>query len=490
MGPDGRVFTIEQMTAADAGAIAAGVPGIRLMENAGEAVAVAIRARFAPLPVVVLAGPGNNGGDGFVVARRLREAGWQVRLALLGDRQRLRGDAATAAARWQGQVTPLAPAVIHGADLVIDALFGAGLSRPIEGVAKETIAALKGTRLPVVAIDVPSGVHGDTGAVLGDAAPARLTVTFHRPKPGHFLLPGRDLVGELVVADIGIPDHVSAALDVRLWVNRPSLWSSRLPRRTSSSHKYAHGHALVLGGGPATSGAGRLAARAALRTGAGAVTVVCPEPALAVHAAHLTAVMVAPFSDDQSFAAQLQDPRRNGILLGPGAGVGEPLRRRVASALRARKACVLDADALTSFAERPADLFRMIQGPCIMTPHEGEFARIFTLEGDKLTRARAAAAQSGAVVLLKGGDTVVTAPDGRAVIQASAPASLATAGSGDVLAGIALGLLVQGMPAFEAAAAAVWMHAAIARRFGRPGLIAEDLSELLPDVLTDLLVTA
>jgi NAD(P)H-hydrate epimerase len=240
----------------------------------------------------------------------------------------------------------------------------------------------------------------------------------------------------------------------------------------------------------ATSGAGRLAARAALRAGAGAVTMLCPAAALLVHAAHLTAVMVAPFDDDQGFAAQLEDPRRDGILLGPGAGIGAPLRRHVANALRAGKACVLDADALTSFAERPADLFGLIQGPCIMTPHEGEFARIFTLEGDKLKRARAAAAQSGAVVLLKGGDTVVAAPDGRAVIEGSAPATLATAGSGDVLAGIALGLLVQGMPAFEAAAAAVWMHAATARCFGRPGLIAEDLSEMLPDVLADLLSTS
>lgn len=489
MGPDGRLLTIEQMATADAGAIAAGVLGIRLMENAGEAVAAAIRARFAPLPVVVLAGPGNNGGDGFIVARRLREVGWQVRLALLGDRQRLRGDAAAAAARWPGEVAPLEPEVIRGAGLVVDALFGAGLSRPVDGIAKATIAALKGTRLPVVAIDVPSGVHGDTGAVLGDAAPARLTVTFHRPKPGHLLLPGRDLAGELVVADIGILDQVTDSLDVRLWVNMPGLWAAQLPRRTSRSHKYAHGHALVLGGGVATSGAGRLAARAALRAGAGAVTMLCPAAALLVHAAHLTAVMVAPFDDDQGFAAQLEDPRRSAILLGPGAGIGEPLRRHVASALRAGKACVLDADALTSFAERPADLFELIQGPCIMTPHEGEFARIFALEGDKLKRARAAAAQSGAVVLLKGGDTVIAAPDGRAVIEGSAPATLATAGSGDVLAGIALGLLVQGMPAFEAAAAAVWMHAATARCFGRPGLIAEDLSELLPDVLADLLST-
>jgi NAD(P)H-hydrate epimerase len=368
---------------------------------------------------------------------------------------------------------------------VVDALFGAGLSRPLDGVARQTIDAVRDAGVPVVAVDVPSGVDGEGGAVLGVAAPARLTVTFHRAKPGHLLLPGRDHVGELVVADIGIPDQATAAMDIRQFANHPHLWRDQLPRRARSSHKYSHGHALVLGGGMASSGAARLAARGALRAGAGLVTVACPSAALGVYAAQLTAIMVAPFADDEEFAGILAERRRNGILLGPGAGVGEALRRRVALALAAGKACVLDADALTSFAGRPKALFEAIDGPCLLTPHEGEFARLFTLDGDKLTRARAAASVSGAVVLLKGADTVVAAPDGRAVIQPDAPPTLATAGSGDVLAGIALGLLVQGMAPFEAAAAAVWLHAGAGYRVG-PGLIAEDLPEALPAALAGL----
>jgi NAD(P)H-hydrate epimerase len=397
----------------------------------------------------------------------------------------LRGDAAKAAAACQREVLPLDPALVEGARLVVDGLFGAGLARPVDGVARDTIETVSRAEVPVVAIDIPSGVHGDSGAVLGAAARATLTVTFHRAKPGHFLLPGRDHVGELVVADIGIPEQ---AMDGpgRLFASHPRLWRALLPRRTSTSHKYAHGHALVLGGGMASSGAARMAARAALRAGAGLVTVVCPKDALAVYAAQLTAVMVAPFADDQEYAQILTDPRRNGMLLGPGAGVGEILRRRVLRVLEAKKACVLDADALTSFQERPQALFDALAGaPCVLTPHDGEYGRLFAHAGDRLTRARAAAAQSGAVLLLKGGDSVVAAADGRAFIQPAAPPDLATAGSGDVLAGIVLGLLVQGMPALEAAAAAVWLHARAGYLVG-PGLIAEDLPEALPAVLAEL----
>ncbi len=473
------------MALADAAAVAAGVPGAELMANAGAAVAEALAARFVRVPTVVLCGPGNNGGDGFIVGRLLARAGWPVRVALLGRRERLRGDAAAAARAWRGPTVALEPAALEGAGLVVDALFGAGLARPLEGLARAMVEAVATTRLPVVAVDVPSGIDGDTGEVRGAAAKACLTVTFHRPKPGHLLLPGRAYVGELVVADIGISESVTAALDIRLWANRPQLWQRLLPRRTAASHKYSYGHGLVLGGGVASSGAARMAARAALRAGAGLVTVVCPEAALDLYAAQLTAVMVAPFADEADFARQLEDPRRTAILLGPGAGVGAVLCRRVIAALASRKACVLDADALTSFAERPPELFGAIDGPCLLTPHEGEFKRLFDLQGDKLTRARAAAAKSGAVVLLKGADTVVVAPDGRAIIQPDAPATLATAGSGDVLAGIALGLLTQGMPAFEAAAAAVWLHAQAARRLG-PGMIAEDLVEALPAALADL----
>ena len=478
----GEVLTIDQMGRADAAAIAAGIPGIELMENAGAAVAEAILARYPPVPVCVLCGPGNNGGDGFVVARRLARAGWPVRVALLGQRERLQADAAVAARAWSGAVVALEPATLEGAGLAVDALFGAGLARPLEGAARAVVEDLENRGLPVVAIDVPSGVQGDTGEVLGVAAHARTTVTFHRAKPGHLLLPGRAHVGELVVSDIGIPARVMADLDVRTFANQPRIWQAALPRRSAGSHKYSHGHALVLGGSASTSGAARMAARAALRTGAGLVTVLCPEPAVAAHAAQLTAVMLSPFADQAGFAHALADERRNAILLGPGAGVGDALRQRVLAALAAGKACVLDADALTSFAEERAQLFAAIRGACILTPHEGEFRRLFDHQGDKLARARGAAAESGAVVLLKGADTVIAAPGGRAVIQPDAPPTLATAGSGDVLGGIALGLLAQGMPPFEAAAAAAWLHAEAARALG-PGLIAEDLIEALPAAL-------
>jgi hydroxyethylthiazole kinase-like uncharacterized protein yjeF len=482
------MLTIAQMAAADAAAISAGIPGIVLMENAGAAVEAAIRARFSPVATVVLCGPGNNGGDGFVVARRLARAGWPVRVALLAARARLRGDAAWAAGGWDGETVALDPAALTDVGLVVDGLFGAGLARPLDGVARATIEAVDRAALPTVAIDVPSGVHGDTGQILGVAPRAQLTVTFHLAKPGHLLLPGRGQVGELVVADIGIPAAVTDRLQVRSWANHPALWSAQLPRRTAASHKYTHGHALVVGGGRAASGAARLAARAALRTGAGLVTVLCPADALGVYASQLTAVMVAPLADDEAFARQLDDPRRNGVLLGPGGGVGELLARRVLAVLRTEKACVLDADALTSFADDPAALFAAIRGPCLLTPHEGEFGRLFPTTGARLTRARAAAETSGAVVLLKGADTVVAAPDGRAIIQPHAPPALATAGSGDVLAGVALGLIVQGMPAFEASAAAAWLHAEAAASGPGSGLIAEDLVERLPRALAGVTV--
>lgn len=479
---DGRLLTIEQMGAADRGAIEAGIPGIRLMEHAGGAIARAIEARLAPTPVAVLCGPGNNGGDGFVVARRLAAAGWSVRLGLLGAPEVLKGDAASARDAWTGPILPATPALLDGVGLVVDGLFGAGLARPIEGTARDLVETMASGPAPVVAIDVPSGLHGDTGEVLGVAAAAMLTVTFHRPKPGHLLLPGRTLCGELAVADIGIPAAVTDGLGVALFTNGPPRWRHLLPHRTPASHKYRHGHALVVGGPRSKSGAARMAAVAALRSGAGLVTVLADPDALGVYAAHLTAVMIAPVGDDTAFAEAIDDPRRNAVLLGPGGGVGPELRGRVQRCLEAGKASVLDADALTSFADSPEALFERLHGSCVLTPHDGEFARLFRTDGDKATRTRRAAARSGATVLLKGADTVVAAPDGRAMLQPWAPPGLATAGAGDVLAGIVLGLMAQGMPAFEAAAAAVWLHAAAGNAPAR-GLIAEDLIGRLPDAL-------
>ena len=486
------LLTPREMGDADRLTIAGGVAGIVLMESAGRAVADAISRRWPKRPLAVLCGPGNNGGDGFVAARILAERGWLVRLGLLGDTQSLKGDAALAATRWSGQVEPLTPQILDGAELVIDALFGAGLSRSIDGVAAEIIAELAIREPPVVAVDVPSGIDGGSGEVRGVAPRAVVTATFFRKKPGHLLLPGRDYCGETVVVPIGIPNGVLDLIQPQAAANDPEWWRAAFPRPGSESHKYNRGHALVAGGAIMT-GAARLAARAAARLGAGLVTVAAPPAAFPIYAATLTGVIVREAAGVEAFGDLLADRRRNAVLIGPGAGVGEGTREMTLAALAARKRMVIDADALTVFANNPGALFAAIRAPgaapAVLTPHEGEFSRLFGRVGDKLDRARHAAATSGAVVVLKGSDTVIAAPDGRAALNVNAPAQLATAGSGDVLAGMVLALLAQGMPEFEAAAAAVWLHAEAANRLG-PGLVAEDLIEAMPGALTAMKASA
>lgn len=485
-----EVLNVGEMYQADSAAVAAGVPGVELIENAGRAVAEAVRAHWQPCPVLVLCGPGNNGGDGFVAARLLAGAGWPLRVALLGELERFSGDAAHHAGLWEGAVESLAadpaPSWLAETGLVIDALFGAGLTRPLDGAARTAVAAVKAAGPPVVAVDVPSGLSGDTGAVLGETAlRAVRTVTFFRKKPGHLLLPGRVLCGEVEVADIGIPESVLDEIAPGTRENLPGLWAARFPRRRLDSHKYQFGHALIQGGEVMT-GAGRLAARAALRVGAGLVTLACGRDSLPIYAQSMPSLITAPVEDDADFTELLRDPRRNAVLIGPGNGVGPQTQARALAALGAGKAVVLDADALTSFQDRPSALFESIRGASVLTPHEGEFARLFPgLAGDKLTRAREAARQSGAVVLLKGADSVIAAPDGRAAINANAPPALATAGTGDVLAGLIVGLLAQGMNSFDAACAAAWLHGECAAAVG-VGLIAEDLPDALPGVLRRL----
>lgn len=506
-----ELLSAEEMGRADRLAVAAGVPGLVLMENAGRAVADAVAELAAGMggAIAVACGPGNNGGDGFVAARLLRERGLRVRVGLLGAREALKGDAAAMAGRWSGDIEPLSPATIAGADVIVDAMFGAGLSRPLEGAAAQVVEAITAAGKPVVAVDVPSGLDGTTGRADGPAVQAARTVTFFRLKPGHLLLPGRLLCGEVRLADIGIPARVLGEVAPRTFANRPSLWRPAYPWPRLDGHKYTRGHAVVVSGPPDSTGAARLGARGALRIGAGLVTLVGTGAATTINATQVTAIMVRALASETALGELLADARRNAVLIGPGAGVGAATATTVLTALQSAPAAVLDADALTSFApmaeEAPvkaaglgfivreaepgpgkAALCAAIRGrqaPVVLTPHEGEFRRLLgELAGSKLDRARQAAEASGAIVVLKGPDTVIAAPDGRAAINDNAPPWLATAGSGDVLAGFITGLLAQRMPAFEAACAAVWLHGECANAFGI-GLIAEDLPEVLPRVL-------
>ncbi|MFC7400283.1 NAD(P)H-hydrate dehydratase [Chelatococcus sp. GCM10030263] len=489
-----ELLTTAAMRRADAQAISAGIPGQELMERAGRAVADHAAAHHPPGGrILVACGPGNNGGDGFVAARVLAEEGYRVEVYLLGSREALTGDAAWAAGAWQGDMRPLAEIAPDASCRVIDALFGAGLSRDLDGEAAAAVARINASGAFVIAADMPSGIDGDTGAVRGMAIEAVETVTFVRRKPGHLLLPGRLHCGRVTVAPIGIDDEIVASLASPYAANAPDLWLRAYRRPASGGHKYGRGHAVVVSGGISTTGAARLAARAALRAGAGLVTVASPPNALAVNAAHLTAVMVRSVDSAEGLSSFLADDRLNAVVIGPGAGRGEATRAMIGVAADAGRALVIDADGLTSFAGEGGELAQLTAliaanpAPVVLTPHEGEFARLFNgvdevlEQPSKLLKATAAARQTGAVVVLKGADTVIASPDGRAIINENGTPWLATAGTGDVLAGLIGGLLAQGMPGGEAAAAGVWLHGAAAMAFG-PGLIAEDLPEKLPEI--------
>jgi hydroxyethylthiazole kinase-like uncharacterized protein yjeF len=490
-----EVLTTAEMEHADRLAIAGGTPGFALMLRAGQAVAEAAMDLAEQGPILVVAGRGNNGGDGFVAATELVARGRQVSVILLCDRDTLHGDAALAARGWKGPVLPCDPRAIGAPALVIDALFGAGLNRPVKGDPHDIIEAINASGAPVLSVDLPSGINGTTGAVMGVAVQATETVTFFRRKPGHLLLPGRLHCGRVRLADIGIDAGVLDEIRPLTFENIPKLWRGAFPVPRIDGHKYARGHAVVVSGDIAATGAARLAARGALRAGAGLVTLASPRDALAINASALTAVMVRAIDSAPEFADLLADKRLNTCVIGPGAGVGERTRDLVVAALSAKRNLVLDADALTSFADAPDHLFDAIKASndsqVVLTPHEGEFPRLFSDMSNKhplrskLERVRAAAERSGAVVLLKGPDTVVASPDGRAAISANAPPWLATAGAGDVLAGMIGGFLAQGAPAFEAASMGAWMHGEAGSEAG-PGLIAEDLPEVLPAVFRRL----
>jgi ADP-dependent NAD(P)H-hydrate dehydratase / NAD(P)H-hydrate epimerase len=465
-----ELLTPNEMARADRAAPGLGTPSLTLMENAGRAVTRAIRQRMRPARVLVLCGPGNNGGDGYVIARLLAQEGWPVSFAVLAA-PRAGADAAAMAARLRGRQVAFSAEEAARADLVIDAVFGAGLSRDLDPGVSEVLAAAR----RLIAVDVASGLDGATGATRGRVARAELTVTFFRLKPGHLLLPGRDLCGELVLADIGMPEGVLPAIGVRTFANGPGLWS--LPKLSMAGQKYTRGMLTVLAGSR-MAGAARMASMGARRAGAGLLTVVVQgngdvlrgtEPGLIV--------------SEEPIAALLRDERRKTWLCGPGLGI-DRARADLPPLIAAGRQIVADADALGACANEPDRL----RGVSVITPHGGEFTKLFgPVGGDKLAAARKAAARIDAVVVLKGADTVIAAPDGRAAINHNAPPSLATAGSGDVLAGVIAGLLTQGMPAWEAAAAGVWLHGEAATLAdpnpGGAGLIAEDLADGIPSAL-------
>ena len=478
---DGCLLTVSEMAKADAAAIALGITGECLMEAAGKAVADAI-IEHGGRRVAVLCGPGNNGGDGFVAARHLRNAGREVRLGLLGDFEQLSGEARLNADRWEGATEVLSTDLLQDADCVVDAIFGAGLSRDIDGVAHELIEAI-GDRY-CVAVDVPSGVHGDSGEVMGIAPKVDKTVTFFRLKPGHLLYPGRAYCGEMVVADIGIPDSVLEEIGPSQWRNGPSSWPYGFPWPKWNDHKYTRGHAIVVGGAEMT-GAARLAVQSAMRVGAGIISIAVPTESAVIYRVSLPGAIVRPVRDTGTFRDIIEEPRVSACLVGPGNGVTVATREKALSVLRQKLPVVLDADAISVFEETRDLLFSSIESPCLMTPHDGEFERVFMVEGHKVARVRQAAQISGGTVLLKGADTVIAAPDGRVAINDNAPPELATAGAGDVLAGFGVGLLARGLDPFDAGCIATWLHGEAARAIG-PGLVAEDLPDALPGVLKDL----
>lgn len=484
------LLTPSEMARADALTIAGGIPGARLMDNAGYAVADAICARFSQgSRAVVLCGMGNNGGDGFVIARVLKARGFAVRVALALPEGRttrdLKGDAAGAERAWRGDTVPATPDVFGGARVIVDALYGAGLSRDVSGRDAELIAAVNAARTGgayVYAVDLPSGIDGRTGEVRGTAVIADETVTFFRRKPGHLLLPGRTHCGRLRLVQIGIGPEVLAEIAPRAAVSGPALWAECWPAPAVDSHKFSRGAVLVASGPLPSCGAARLAAEAALRAGAGIVTVATPPDAVATVAAWRAAFVVKPTADAAALAGLLREPRLRAAVVGPGLGLGDDIWPAIRAALEADMALLLDADAITQMSRRRDEAFALIKarkGEVVLTPHQGEFGRLFPdIGGSKLDRARAAAERSGAVVLLKGPDTVIAHPDGRAAINENATAVLATAGSGDVLAGIVGGLLAAGRPAFEATALAAWLHGEAGRIAG-PGSIADDIAAAL-----------
>lgn len=468
-----EILSADEMKKAEAAAIAGGLSGLQMMTRAGEEAARIIAAAIQPCTVLVLCGPGNNGGDGFIVAQQLKEKGWKVRVACAVKRTALKGDAGESAKKWSGDVEGLNSNLsVHQTGLIVDAVFGTGFDRTLDPELVILFDKIRQRKIPVVALDVPTGLNATTGAVDPGTLKADLTVTFARKKNAHVLLPGKNLCGVITVADIGITDDMLG--ETSFFENHPGLWLKEFPQLKAEDHKYTRGHAIVYGGEKRT-GAACLAAAAAQKIGAGLVTIAAPAKAWSVYSSYRASLMVDECESVEGFKTLLRDVRVTSVVLGPGAGSDDKLKQCVEAALSFNKGGVLDADVFSAYQTSAKDLFAKLSPKWVLTPHEGEFERLFgTLEGSKPERALKAAKMANAVILLKGADTIIAAPDGAHVINTNAPPSLATAGSGDVLAGFIAGLIAQGMPAFMAACAAAWLHGEAARAYGF-GLTAEDI---------------
>ncbi len=469
------------MARIDAAAEKSGISIASLMERAGQAVAASALKHYPQAErYVTLCGTGNNGGDGFVAARALRQSGANVVVHLFGDPARLNGAAKQVFDALGVTAEPLDRYRPQSGDVVIDAIFGAGLSRDVPADVDAIIDRVETAGIPVIAVDLPSGLCGRRGVPLGRAFQSQVTVTFMARKPGHVLMPGRSLCGVVEVFDIGIPHRILKDHCGQIIENHPALWIDTFPKPDDETHKFKRGHLTVFSGPAHATSAARMAAMAGFRAGAGIVTIAAPQEALTVLSTTLTAVMVSAIDGEDELTTWRDDKRHGTYILGPGFGDFEKARNFVA--LLRDRALVLDADGITAFRDHSQQLFDLfaIDAPRILTPHEGEFGRLFPeIAADsnlgKVEKAQAAAARSNAVIVYKGADTVIAAPDGRAAVNTNAPSYLATAGSGDVLAGIAGGFLAQHGPSFEAAAAAVWLHGETAQRLG-PGMTAEDLA--------------
>lgn len=471
------IITPQQMLAAEKAAIEAGVDSFDLMKRAGLSAAEFVHQNWPLGRIQVLCGPGGNGGDGFVAAANLVERWRDVRVYCSLPVEELSGDAAKAAAMWTGEVFSLDAALEEPTDITIDALFGTGFSRPLEGAA----LALAQRGGIVASIDVPSGIDGLHAVSLGPCFLASATLTFSALKPAHMLHPAAGACGRVIAADIGVPVESS-------WMeNVPSLWVEQMPNPGPLGHKHSRGHLKVLSGGIASTGAARLTARAGLRIGAGLVTVLSPPSALIVNASQLTAVMVSSVADVEAFSREVETAMS--VVIGPGAGVTQGTRDNVVAALESEAAVVLDADALTVFEDDPKVLFEALRKTDVLTPHIGEFRRLFgdLLEqsDNKIDGVIEAAKEAGCIVLLKGPDTVIADADGHVIVNNHAASWLATAGSGDVLAGFIAGLICQGMEPMLATAMATWVHGEASRRV-RAGLISEDLEKEVPNILSAL----